>query len=707
MSAPTIKDVGHTVKFKLGSENTQGTLRYLGRVDGQVGEWCGIELREPKGKNDGSVKDKAYFQCPPKHGIFVKRDNVQVVATTRSPAKRLSTVPTTPAAPKPPAVISKRPSIAPSARSSATRQSISSVPARKTPVSRPTSQTISRDALQARTVNRASQLTEPSETSTQEEDSAKAQDKDEEHFEEGADEEGEDEVRTAPVGKMEPPTTKPDPRPVARAQTSDTVLASELSRENGALKVKLQAMEKKRMEDREAIKKIDTLSSENERLGKIIKTLQVKMRTVTDERGEAQTQVKALEQKLQESMERPGEFESELELATLNKEEAEEKAETLQLELDSLRVKYEELSLESEILREEHNELASTMTDEERANAGWLHLERERDRLREALLLLRDNKQEVETQLKDEIEHLQNDLNEAEQTASKFLDTADSLARAEDLNANLREQLEAAENQEEVISSMLSERDRHLSHIEALRSNLSELEELAETNRDLEAFYVEGERAMLRQLDEQEEKVQNRDQAVRSQQEKIEAQEFTINKYHKVVQDLQGDIEEARRTKEISELRANEMNTKSRAMLDLNMTLQKDATRSQAQTINIEVAKAEARLKSQHVEILSLFLPESFDTERTPITALLSFSRLKTKAAIVANTLFDRLRDRGHLESGESALACYEIIRYMRWIRETADRFESFMSSCSPTEYVAFSNVGQELEPVERAVTDW
>lgn len=185
------------------------------------------------------------------------------------------------------------------------------------------------------------------------------------------------------------------------------------------------------------------------------------------------------------------------------------------------------------------------------------------------------------------------------------------MARAEDVNLNLKEQLEAAENQEEVISNMLSERDRHLSQIENLRANLSELEELAETNQDLEAFYVESERAMLVRLDQQEEKVQHRDEAVRSQQEKIEALEFTINKYHKVVQDLQGDIEEARRTKEISELRANEMNLKSRVMLDLNMSLQKDATRSQAQTINIEVAKADARLKSQHVEILSLFLPES------------------------------------------------------------------------------------------------
>lgn len=527
-----------------------------------------------------------------------------------------------------------------------------------------------------------------------------------EEDEQNEDEDGEGSRTSGPLQTQES-TTRPQSPPAARGPHPDTLLASELSRENGTLKVKLQTMEKKRMEDREVIKRVDTLLSENEHLSNIIKTLQVKVRTTTEERRDAQAKVQALEQQLHAEPERPAEFESELELATLNKEMAEEKAEGLQLELDSLRAKYDELSLESDILREEHNELASSMTDEERANAGWLHLERERNRLREALLLLRDNKHEVETQLREEIDQLQDNLNEAEETAAKYLDTADILARTEDANIHLREQLEAAENQEEVISNMLSERDRHLSQIEGLRSHLSELEELAETNEEMERFYAENEKAMLIRLDQHEEQVQHRDEALRTQHEKIEVLEFTISKYHKVVQDLQGDIEEARRTKEISELKANEMNTKSRAMLDLNMSLQKDAARSQAQLINVEVAKAEARLKSQHVEILSLFLPESFDTERTPVTALLSFSRLKTKSAIVASVLSDRLRDRGHLDSGEDALSCYEIVQSMRWIRETADRFERFMSSCSPNEYVAFSNVGQEVEPVERAVTDW
>ncbi|DAZ92932.1 TPA: hypothetical protein N0F65_005832 [Lagenidium giganteum] len=53
-----------------------GFVRFLGEIEGVRGVWVGIELDEPYGKNDGSVKGRYYFHCKPKHGVFARPHQV-------------------------------------------------------------------------------------------------------------------------------------------------------------------------------------------------------------------------------------------------------------------------------------------------------------------------------------------------------------------------------------------------------------------------------------------------------------------------------------------------------------------------------------------------------------------------------------------------------------------------------------------------------
>lgn len=50
-----------------------GILRYCGSTEFAKGQWAGVELQEPVGKNDGSVGGKTYFKCRPKHGMIISR----------------------------------------------------------------------------------------------------------------------------------------------------------------------------------------------------------------------------------------------------------------------------------------------------------------------------------------------------------------------------------------------------------------------------------------------------------------------------------------------------------------------------------------------------------------------------------------------------------------------------------------------------------
>ncbi|XP_038252800.1 CAP-Gly domain-containing linker protein 4 isoform X2 [Dermochelys coriacea] len=74
-----------------------GTLRFCGTTEFASGQWAGVELDEPEGKNDGSVGKVQYFKCAPRCGIFAPLSKISKASDlkknfVRSPSTRSSLV---------------------------------------------------------------------------------------------------------------------------------------------------------------------------------------------------------------------------------------------------------------------------------------------------------------------------------------------------------------------------------------------------------------------------------------------------------------------------------------------------------------------------------------------------------------------------------------------------------------------------------------
>jgi hypothetical protein len=66
-------------KYFFSDKLFKGVVAYVGATDFADVQWIGIILDDAQGKNNGSVKGKAYFNCEENHGTFLRPNLVRCI----------------------------------------------------------------------------------------------------------------------------------------------------------------------------------------------------------------------------------------------------------------------------------------------------------------------------------------------------------------------------------------------------------------------------------------------------------------------------------------------------------------------------------------------------------------------------------------------------------------------------------------------------
>ncbi|CAG2065232.1 unnamed protein product, partial [Timema podura] len=85
MSENRLMNVKVNQRVEVTGKDVRGVVAYVGSTMFASGKWIGVVLDEPRGKNNGSIQGKTYFQCKENHGMFVRQSQLTLLDESGAP----------------------------------------------------------------------------------------------------------------------------------------------------------------------------------------------------------------------------------------------------------------------------------------------------------------------------------------------------------------------------------------------------------------------------------------------------------------------------------------------------------------------------------------------------------------------------------------------------------------------------------------------
>lgn len=405
------------------------------------------------------------------------------------------------------------------------------------------------------------------------------------------------------------------------------------------LKTRITSLEIQRSSDIKRLSSLSALESEKQAWGSIKSKLRDKLQAqqseITNLRNRLKAQEVVLAQAQEErSREALGDISEMLEMATLDREMAEEERDQLKVELEEFRSRTEELSLELDIMREQVHVDQSTLSS---SDGSALKLQNER--LREALLRLKEITVEQEKQLKTSNTDAERLAGQFEDLKQEHIAISAKLAETENLVEDLRGQIDISIGVEEMLESLT---DRNLilgEQLEKYRAEISDLEALRNISNEIEDAYVQDHKALQEELRLKESLILEQIKKLASNEKSMEEYAATIRKFRDLVATMQAQIDTYSKQDADMRTQSSELSKEAQSLLRQNVSLGRKERKNQIRKLELELAKAEASEALERLEVLEHYISDSYSLDKPSLESYFQIRRIKDLALIMKNVM--------------------------------------------------------------------
>ncbi|TFY71856.1 hypothetical protein EVG20_g1162 [Dentipellis fragilis] len=732
----------------------RGIVRFCGTTSFAQGKWVGIELSEPKGKNDGSVQGVQYFTCRANFGMFVRPSQVKVVAMEPATPAPNRTAPTS----SRPALGHQRTGSTGVARVSSLRATAPPSPRATSPAKSGTSSVTSASprvtsrfappsptkraaaapppaVLAARKAAGHGRRSSVQETKLQlnaSVGSARKPEIDSPVFD------AVPQARALPfktrVSSPPPPPQLPGPSlqqttsvpapkssPIA-AMTAQPRTSSPLSapspsidaviqerEELQELHAKIRVLEAKRADDARHVRELETKLADAETFVSLRPKLQAKLTQQQTELITTRRELADAKQLADLADSRIVDAQEQLEMAMLDKEVAEERAEAAEAEVDELKEKLAVVEVELGVMKEsgEGGEEGAGTDPQVTSSMAYIQLERQNSRLKEALIRLREITQETEQEQRRRIADMEKDVMNVDELQTQLEETLIQLSNAETQVDELKGQLDDALGAEEMLMQ-LTERNLMLGEkIEEMRITIEDLEALKELNDELEENHLETEKSMQEEIDEKDIQMRDQQRKIDSLDEACQDYESTINQFRELVLTLQSELDALRTQTQTAQNESAAAASQSAAVMSMNLKLQSTASKNQAKNIDLEVKRIEAKEARELLSIVQPYLPQIYvESDSAATQCYLFFQRMALKADLV-NMVVAQIHGLPEALNGpvsDTLVGVCDMRGAIATLSTVCKRFAAILRKCDVESFLNIGRLYPEIAPMEKRI---